>query len=1563
MKTCILPRFAWIMAVIAASYLEASAAFAACARVVSANVVAIDQVYVYNRFGSFNPVGMIYALRRDVVAPDGSDSPGPGNARLREEKRPRPLVLRANVGDCLQVNFTNWLAPSRPENDSPTTRHASVHVNGLQYLDIGSDGSNVGRNGSSLAAPGESRTYTFYADKEGAFLMTSEGALVGGQGNGGSSVLGLFGAVIVEPAGSVWYRSQLTADQLKAAQQKDEHGNPMSNPDGTPRINYGAVDPNGVPMLKMLNAQNELIYGDLYAIIHGYPAKKGTPSSRDDGQFREFVVIMHDEAKAVQAFPELENEPAFHGLKDGMAINYGVNGMGSIVLANRKKIGPSKNCSECKAEESALTSWAQGDPAMIVRKDIEGNAVEALYPDDPSNVLHSYIGDPVKIRNLHAGPAETHVFHLHAHQWVFTEGNDKSVYQDSQTIGPGGAQTYPIQYGGSGNRNLLPGDSIFHCHLYAHFAEGMWGLWRIHDVFEAGTPDRNLPDGEIAGGSPNPAVIPMPGRGMPPMPTYTPTTVKLADAKIATRPAFPGYPFYVAGKAGHRPPQPPLDIEHDGGLPRHIITSVPPNAVTYGAKGFFSVDIHEANIKLLPNDGTETEKAAMQFHAGTFPGAIRTTTVYGWPAAAYPAFTAEGVPASFQVNGQPPKPGAPFAEPCPPGTPERDYRATYLQLPVPMNRYGWVDRQARIIVLNGDVEATLSGKRPAEPLFFRANSGDCINFYASNMMPEALEEDDFQMYMPTDSTGQHIHLVKFDVMGSGGSSDGWIYEDGTFSYEEVQNRIAAANALGGAFEVDGTLDESGSRVQLVAKKNPSLPIAPEGTQTTVQRWWADPLLDEAGNDRTLQTVFTHDHLAPSSHQQHGFYAGLIVEPAESSWRHPSTGEIMGMRSDGGPTSWQADILTRDRSKSFREFALQVADFALPYDSAGHPVNPPNFVEAPLPKAIEHLPNHTPEAISAGDPGTMVVNYRNEPIPLRIASKDGHSGEWKQKDGAPGDMANVFRSDLHGDPSTPLLRGYEGDRVVIRLLQGAQEEQHVFSLHGHKWLKDIADPDSGYVNFQPLGISEHFEFELTGGIPPVKNAAATADYLYKFASTDDLWNGTWGILRAYEKRQPDLLPLPNNALSATHRRKPMHPCPKNAKERTYKVHAITAKGNLPGDRLVYNEKFDLYDPDAILFIKSEHLADVKSGRRKPEPLILRASAGECLVVTLVNELPEEMPKTPHWNYNPPIIEGFNTNQVRSSNHVSLHPQLVAYDVNEDDGANVGFNKLQTIPPGKERVYRWYAGEYRGTGTKKATPIEFGVINLRDMADVVNHGMHGAVGALVIEPEDATWKTDRGTDTQATVITQSGRNKDFFREFVLVLQDEVGMHSGDSRFQAEELNSGTALRNWEGADDAEDTGHKAFNYRSEPLWARAGIPPHKGDLNDHPLESILSSTVHGDPATPIFKAKSGDNVRFRLVSPSGHPRQHAFTIYGSEWAANSYAAGSNSSRIGENPLSRAISTQTAVSTMTAWNIVPYNGAGGLFKVPGDFLYRDQVSLMFAQGVWGIFRVGDNKEPERP
>src|SRR5215468_10987787 len=226
---------------------EAQTLPAGCQRQLTANVVALDQVFFYNRLGAQNPAGIVYALRRDVVdvATGKTEAQGgvlaPGKVALRADKRPRPLVLRMNVRDCLTINFQNLLNPTRVDANQPITRTVGVHVTGLQLVtSIADDGSNVGANTSSLAMPGERRTYTLYAEREGMNFLYSPAAQTGGEGTGGTLPFGLFGSVNVEPVGAEYYRSQVTHADLQTATVGTART-------GQPFLNYDAVYGSGSP--------------------------------------------------------------------------------------------------------------------------------------------------------------------------------------------------------------------------------------------------------------------------------------------------------------------------------------------------------------------------------------------------------------------------------------------------------------------------------------------------------------------------------------------------------------------------------------------------------------------------------------------------------------------------------------------------------------------------------------------------------------------------------------------------------------------------------------------------------------------------------------------------------------------------------------------------------------------------------------------------------------------------------------------------------------------------------------------------------------------------------------------------------------------------------------------------------------------------------------------------------------------------------------------------------------------------------------------------------------------
>ncbi|KAF5407346.1 MAG: hypothetical protein Udaeo2_25570 [Candidatus Udaeobacter sp.] len=176
----------------------------------------------------------------------------------------------------------------------------------------------------------------------------------------------------------------------------------------------------------------------------------------------------------------------------------------------------------------------------------------------------------------------------------------------------------------------------------------------------------------------------------------------------------------------------------------------------------------------------------------------------------------------------------------------------------------------------------------------RARAGRCSSGatrghhrdWHTNLVPNYYLVDDFQVRTPTDILGQHIHLVKFDVTSSDGAGMA------STTKTDVQSAGSSGHDKG---------DQCGWRSPHRWRKNPSGAEAPPsdilacssnrrstmsalpdnwtptsrpqcpswlGAQTTVQRWYLDPLLDNSNVDRTLRTVY-HDHFGPSTHQQAG----------------------------------------------------------------------------------------------------------------------------------------------------------------------------------------------------------------------------------------------------------------------------------------------------------------------------------------------------------------------------------------------------------------------------------------------------------------------------------------------------------------------------------------------------------------------------------------------------------------------------------------------------------------------------------------------------------------------
>ena len=1189
-------------------------------------IEAIQLPIVYNKYGDYDPDGLLYVLKKDAERIREGALRNFSLVPPQPFEEVKPLVIRANVGDVVTIIFTHSI-----------NRSLSIHVQGLAYDIQTSDGASVGFNKDSTTV--RRIEYTWYATREGVFSFQDMGDTRSGEK--GTNIHGLFGAIIVEAPESVWLDPE-TGDELQSG-----------------------------------------LFADIYHPVH--------PS------FREYAIFFHDEL-------EIKN-------KDGNPPVDPHTGLPSSTTAISYRSEPMRNRLPLTGghgdtgEDISMSSWVYGDPAPPI--------------------LRAYVGDPSKIRLIHGGVKETHVFHLHNHQWKLEGDNPSSTILDSVSLSPQECFTLDILHG-AGSLNGTIGDVIFHCHLYPHFHEGMWTLWRIHDRLEDGTG--RLPDKTVI-----PPLLPLKDRIAPPK----------KDA------LHPGYPNFINGTFGARPLQPPLGV----------------------------LDV-EGNYKVEP---TELEKA--NFAEGFAPGALFTDTC--------PCHTDCSICKCVQDEEN-----------------VKVFEIALIQADVIYNHFGWHDPQGRFFVLKEEllkhggldayIEKIACGEICPEPLVIRANAGDCVEVRMTNLLPEFLEESPFQMFTITDIVGFHIHLVKFDTIVSDGAANGW-------------NNIAGARKY----------------------------------ETLIERFFLNA---------ELRAVFFHDHLFANSHQQHGVFGSLFVEEAGATFHDIHTGEELRFGTKA--------VIKRRDGTSFREFGLFVHDFALLFDKAGNPLNPPA------------VPG------SHDDPGVMGINYRSEPMRERLK---GHS-----------DPAYIFSSLYHGDPSTPILETYPGDEIMIRLLDGAHEEQHAFNLTGMNWKREVADPASPDAAAQAIGISEAFNIHITDQYAP-------GDYLYYFGGIDDVWLGLWGIIRAYGERKECLKPLckgPDRIL-------PLPPCPGvNAVVRKYEIAAIQR-------RISYNRYGD-HDPDGLMFVPLEEAADAMQWDYQPKPLILRANAGDWIEVTLHNLFDNHRP-IQYFDY-PVVPVDF---PHKPSMRVSLNPQFLKYDPVCDSGVNVGYNnREQTVGPGESKKYLWFANK------------EYGSCIIQSFGDLRNHRYHGLFGAVIIEPPGAKWyrkdSVIQALHEEEAVITAPGT--DPFRECVVMIQSGIRMLD----------KTGTLVQTTVGDNgvppDAEDTGEKGVNYRSERFANRL--------KKDWRISKIFSSVIHGDPATPVFTAYPGERVIFRTMMPADKPRNTSFVIHGCKWKEQP-----------ADPYSRIIPMQGAVGIGNTFNMELLDPP----CCPGDYLYRSgSLKWDVESGMWGILRV---------
>ena len=207
-------------------------------------------------------------------------------------------------------------------------------------------------------------------------------------------------------------------------------------------------------------------------------------------------------------------------------------------------------------------------------------------------------------------------------------------------------------------------------------------------------------------------------------------------------------------------------------------------------------------------------------------------------------------------------------------------------------------------------------------------------------------------------------------------------------------------------------------------------------------------------------------------------------------------------------------------------------------------------------------------------------------------------------------------------------------MQIRVLVGAHEEGHNFSIHGIKWLFEPSEPNSGYRNSQMMGISEHFEFIMPAARQEPRAGRARSTASGRPAPRPTTTGTASGASSApTPDLRPDLEPLPDNPNG----RSDIEPgavgafdfsCPKNAPVRSLRRHGRrppaprcpAAGWSTTPHRRRASARCATRPRSSTCAGRPRRRRQAEAGRAPgPSRSILRAKAGECIKLTLRNRL--------------------------------------------------------------------------------------------------------------------------------------------------------------------------------------------------------------------------------------------------------------------------------------------------------------------------------------------------------
>ena len=414
---------------------------------------------------------------------------------------------------------------------------------------------------------------------------------------------------------------------------------------------------------------------------------------------------------------------------------------------------------------------------------------------------------------------------------------------------------------------------------------------------------------------------------------------------------------------------------------------------------------------------------------------------------------------------------------CERGAPKRTYDVAAINVDITLNRYLDHDPQGRMYVLESDVDRV----RREEAQNARARSGKADPAVSMGLQGDAIQPLTLRVHQ-----GECL-------------------------------RIKFRNALRG--REPASLHVHGSSLRVAGSKRPAIATNPKATVAPGARVTYEWMVH---TDAQEGTYYFHSHGRDRRQTGHGLFGAVVVEPRDSVWIDPRTG-------DEARTGWDALIRTR-RGPDFREFAIyyhEIGDES--YQFLNRDGDPIPLVD-PLTTAYR--------------PAARALNYRSEPFMNRL--------ELQKKRGGRFDESISYSSYAFGDPATPILRAYVGDPVKQRVVHAGSEVFHVHHVHGGaiRWHRQSEVEDTNFagglvkrppllpkvserIDSQGIGPSETFDIANECGSGGCQQSVG--DFLFHCHVAHHYFAGMWGIWRVYNTEQngrastdslPPLVALPD-----------------------------------------------------------------------------------------------------------------------------------------------------------------------------------------------------------------------------------------------------------------------------------------------------------------------------------------------------------------------------------------------------------------------------------------------------